>query len=53
MIVTDDAELAARAKHLTTQAKTSARGYVHDDGGLQLPPDQRGRGRSGSPSSSG
>lgn len=33
MIVTDDGELAARAKHLTTQAKTSSRGYVHDEVG--------------------
>lgn len=30
MIVTDDAELAARAKHLTTQAKRASDEYVHD-----------------------
>lgn len=33
MIVTADAELAARAKHLTTQAKLPGRGYVHDEVG--------------------
>lgn len=33
MIVTDDAELARRARHLTTQAKVPGRGYVHDDVG--------------------
>lgn len=31
MIVTADPDLAARAKHLTTQAKLPGRGYVHDD----------------------
>ena len=31
MIVTDDAELAGRARHLTTQAKVPGRGYVHDE----------------------
>ena len=31
VIVTDDAELAKRAKHLTTQAKTSAMEYIHDE----------------------
>lgn len=30
MIVTDHSELAARAKHLTTQAKLPGRDYVHD-----------------------
>ncbi|MBW3661981.1 MAG: DegT/DnrJ/EryC1/StrS family aminotransferase [Actinobacteria bacterium] len=33
MIVTDDAELASRAKHLTTQAKRPGLGYVHDEVG--------------------
>lgn len=33
MIVTGDAELAARARHLTTQAKVPVRGYLHDDVG--------------------
>jgi dTDP-4-amino-4,6-dideoxygalactose transaminase len=33
MIVTDDAGLAARGKHLTTQAKVPGRGYVHDEVG--------------------
>jgi aminotransferase in exopolysaccharide biosynthesis len=31
VIVTDDAELAKRAKHLTTQAKVSAMEYIHDE----------------------
>jgi perosamine synthetase len=31
VIVTDDEELAKRAKHLTTQAKTSAMEYIHDE----------------------
>jgi len=31
MIVTDDAELARRAKHLTTTAKQPGLGYVHDE----------------------
>ena len=31
MIVTDDEQLARRAKHLTTQARTSALEYVHDE----------------------
>lgn len=31
MIVTNDAELAQHARHLTTQAKTSRRGYLHDE----------------------
>ena len=31
MIVTDDADLAARARHLTTQAKVDGREYVHDE----------------------
>lgn len=31
VIVTDDADLAKRAKHLTTQAKTSAMEYIHDE----------------------
>lgn len=31
VIVTDDAGLAKRAKHLTTQAKTSAMEYIHDE----------------------
>jgi dTDP-4-amino-4,6-dideoxygalactose transaminase len=30
MITTDDAELAARARHLVTQAKLPGPGYVHD-----------------------
>jgi len=30
MLVTDDAELAARAKHLSTQAKVPDIGYLHD-----------------------
>jgi aminotransferase in exopolysaccharide biosynthesis len=33
VIVTNDAELAKRAKHLTTQAKTSAMEYIHDEVG--------------------
>ena len=33
MIVTDDAELARRAKHLTTQAKLPDIGYLHDEVG--------------------
>jgi len=33
MIVTDDAGLADRARHLTTQAKRPGPGYVHDDVG--------------------
>ncbi len=33
MIVTDDASLAARAHHLTTQAKVPGPGYVHDEVG--------------------
>ncbi len=33
MIVTDDAGLAARARHLTTQAKVPGVGYVHDEVG--------------------
>jgi dTDP-4-amino-4,6-dideoxygalactose transaminase len=33
MIVTDDAELAARARHLVTQAKLPGPGYVHDEVG--------------------
>ena len=33
MIVTDDADTAARARHLTTQAKTPGVGYVHDEVG--------------------
>jgi len=33
MIVTDDAELARRARHLTTQAKVPGPGYVHDEVG--------------------
>ncbi len=33
MIVTDDAELAARARHLTTQAKVPDIGYLHDEVG--------------------
>ena len=33
MIVTDDPELAARAKHLTTQAKIEGLGYLHDEVG--------------------
>jgi dTDP-4-amino-4,6-dideoxygalactose transaminase len=31
MIVTDDEELAARARHLTTQAKVADVGYLHDE----------------------
>ncbi|MDQ3484550.1 MAG: DegT/DnrJ/EryC1/StrS family aminotransferase [Actinomycetota bacterium] len=31
MLVTADAHLAARAKHLTTQAKIPGRGYLHDE----------------------
>lgn len=31
MIVTGDADLAAKAKHLTEQAKRSVRGYLHDE----------------------
>ena len=33
MIVTDDAALAARARHLTTQAKVPGVGYLHDEVG--------------------
>lgn len=33
MIVTDDPELARRAKHLTTQAKVPDVGYLHDEVG--------------------
>lgn len=33
MIVTDDAALAARAKHLTTQAKLPGPEYIHDEVG--------------------
>jgi dTDP-4-amino-4,6-dideoxygalactose transaminase len=33
MIVTDDAELAHRARHLTTQARLPGTGYVHDEVG--------------------
>lgn len=33
MIVTDDEELAQKAKHLTTQAKSSAEEYIHDEVG--------------------
>lgn len=33
MIVTDDDELAARARHLTTQAKVPDVGYLHDEVG--------------------
>jgi dTDP-4-amino-4,6-dideoxygalactose transaminase len=33
MIVTDDAALAAHARHLTTQAKVPAVGYLHDEVG--------------------
>jgi dTDP-4-amino-4,6-dideoxygalactose transaminase len=33
MIVTDDDALAARARHLTTQAKVPGPGYVHDEVG--------------------
>jgi dTDP-4-amino-4,6-dideoxygalactose transaminase len=33
MIVTDDAELARRAKHLTTQARMPGRAYRHDEVG--------------------
>ncbi|SFT63064.1 aminotransferase, LLPSF_NHT_00031 family [Lishizhenia tianjinensis] len=31
VIVTDDKELAEKAKHLTTQAKVSAMDYIHDE----------------------
>lgn len=31
VIVTDDEELAKKAKHLTTQAKSSAEEYIHDE----------------------
>jgi perosamine synthetase len=31
VIVTDDEELAKKAKHLTTQAKSSAMEYIHDE----------------------
>lgn len=34
MIVTDDPTVAARAKHLTTQAKLPGHGYVHDEIGF-------------------
>jgi dTDP-4-amino-4,6-dideoxygalactose transaminase len=34
MLVTDDADLAARAKHLTTQAKVPDVGYLHDEVGF-------------------
>jgi dTDP-4-amino-4,6-dideoxygalactose transaminase len=33
MLVTDDAELASRARHLTTQAKVPDVGYLHDEVG--------------------
>lgn len=33
MLTTDDAELAARAKHLSTQAKVPDIGYLHDEVG--------------------
>lgn len=33
MLVTDDEELAVRAKHLTTQARVPDRGYLHDEVG--------------------
>ncbi|WP_243063530.1 aminotransferase class I/II-fold pyridoxal phosphate-dependent enzyme [Humibacter sp. RRB41] len=33
MLVTDDADLAARAKHLSTQAKVPDIGYLHDEVG--------------------
>lgn len=33
MLVTDDADLAAHAKHLTTQAKVPDTGYLHDEVG--------------------
>ena len=33
MLVTDDADLAARARHLTTQAKVPDVGYLHDEVG--------------------
>jgi dTDP-4-amino-4,6-dideoxygalactose transaminase len=33
MLVTDDGELAARAKHLSTQAKVPDIGYLHDEVG--------------------
>lgn len=31
MVVTDDAGLAERARHLSTQAKVDGRGYLHDE----------------------
>lgn len=31
MLVTRDAQMSARARHLTTQARTSSAGYWHDD----------------------
>jgi dTDP-4-amino-4,6-dideoxygalactose transaminase len=31
MLVTDDADLAARARHLSTQAKLPGAGYLHDE----------------------
>jgi len=34
VIVTDDAELAKKAKHLTTQAKASQMEYIHDEIGF-------------------
>lgn len=34
MVVSDDHALAARARHLTTQAKVPGRGYVHDEIGF-------------------
>ncbi|GGC87266.1 putative pyridoxal phosphate-dependent aminotransferase EpsN [Tersicoccus solisilvae] len=34
MLTTDDDELAARAKHLTTQARLPDRGYLHDEVGF-------------------
>jgi perosamine synthetase len=34
VIVTDDEELAKKAKHLTTQAKSSAMEYIHDEIGF-------------------
>ncbi|KON73963.1 hypothetical protein M768_07605 [Cellulosimicrobium cellulans F16] len=34
MLVTDDARLAARARHLSTQAKVPAVGYLHDEVGF-------------------
>jgi dTDP-4-amino-4,6-dideoxygalactose transaminase len=33
MLVTDDEELATRARHLTTQARVPDRGYLHDEVG--------------------